>query len=133
MSQDRLKESTYNLLRIATGLLFMQHGAQKLFGWLGGRQVTDLASVSGVAGILEFFGGALIVLGLFTRPVAFVLSGEMAVAYFWRHLPSGFWPIQNRGELAALFSFVFLFIAAYGPGTWSLDSLIRRRRGAVAE
>lgn len=132
MTSAPFKEVTYNLLRVVTGLLFMQHGAQKLFGWLEGRQVTDLVSITGLAGVLEFFGGALIVLGLLTRPVAVILSGEMAVAYFWRHLPNGYWPILNRGELAALFCFVFLFFAAHGPGTWSLDRLIRRRKqGAV--
>lgn len=130
MNGTLLREATYNLLRVVTGLLFMQHGAQKLFGWLDGRQVNDLTSVMGVAGVLEFFGGALIVLGLLTRPVALILSGEMVVAYFWRHLPNGFWPILNRGELAALFAFVFLFFAAHGPGSWSLDAL-RRKRGAA--
>lgn len=130
---ESFREIAYNLLRVATGLMFMQHGAQKLFGWLDGRQVAELVSVSGLAGVLEFFGGALVVVGLLTRPVAFILSGEMAVAYFWRHLPNGFWPILNRGELAALFSFIFLFIAAHGPGAWSLDALVRRRaRGAVS-
>ena len=128
MTNGPFREISHNLLRIMAGLLFMQHGAQKLFGWLDGRQVSEIASVSGVAGILEFFGGALIALGLLTRPVAFILSGEMAVAYFWRHLPGGFWPILNRGELAALFCFIFLFFAAHGPGTWSLDALIRRRK-----
>lgn len=128
MTGEPFREVSHNLLRVMAGLLFMQHGAQKLFGWLDGRQVAELASVSGVAGILEFFGGALIVLGLFTRPVAFILSGEMAVAYFWRHLPGGFWPILNRGELAALYCFIFLFFAAHGPGTWSLDALLRRRK-----
>ena len=132
MTSDPFREISHNLLRVMAGLLFMQHGAQKLFGWLDGRQVSEIASVSGVAGILEFFGGALIVLGLFTRPVAFVLSGEMAVAYFWRHLPGGFWPILNRGELAALFCFIFLFFAAHGPGTWSLDALLRRRKTGAA-
>ncbi|CAN5665232.1 DoxX family protein [soil metagenome] len=132
MTGAPFRDITYNLLRVVTGLMFMQHGAQKLFGWLEGRQVTELASVSGVAGVLEFFGGALIAFGLLTRPVAFILSGEMAVAYFWRHLPGGFWPILNRGELAALFCFIFLFIAAHGPGSWSLDALIRRRKHGAA-
>ena len=117
---------TLNLLRIVTGLLFWQHGAQKLFGWLSGNQVGNLMSQHGLAGILEFVGGILIVLGLFTRPVAFVLSGQMAVAYFQAHFPQSFWPIENRGELAALFSFVFLFLAANGGGAYSLDGLLRR-------
>lgn len=115
------------LLRIVTGLLYMEHGAQKLFGWLGGPQVATLASLLGVAGILEFFGGALIVLGLLTRPVAFLLSGEMAVAYFTVHAPRGFWPIENQGELTALYSFVYLFFAVWGSGPWGLDALWHRR------
>ena len=118
---------TLNVLRIVTGLLFWQHGAQKLFGWLSGNQVGNLMSQPGLAGILEFFGGILIVLGLFTRPVAFLLSGQMAVAYFQAHFPQSIWPIENRGELAALFSFVFLFLAANGGGAYSLDGLLRRK------
>lgn len=132
MTGAPFRDVSYNLLRITAGLLFMQHGAQKLFGWLDGRQVSDIVSITGAAGILEFFGGALIALGLLTRPVALILSGEMAVAYFWRHLPGGFWPILNRGELAALYCFIFLFFAAHGPGTWSLDALIRRKREPAA-
>lgn len=122
---------TLNLLRIVTGLLFMQHGVQKLFGALGGNQVTDLMSQRGLAGILEFFGGLLVVLGLFTRPVAFILSGEMAVAYFQAHFPRSFWPIQNGGEPAVLFCFIFLYIAANGGGRFSLDGLIGSRRAAA--
>jgi putative oxidoreductase len=118
---------TLNLVRVVTGLLFWQHGAQKLFGWLGGRQVESLASLSGIAGVLEFFGGLLIIAGLFTRPVAFVLAGEMAVAYFLRHAPDGFWPIANRGELSALYSFLFLFFAAHGGGAFSVDGWLSRR------
>src|ERR671914_1300328 len=97
---DKARAVTHALLRVVTGLMFWQHGAQKLFGWLDGRQVQELASLSGVAGVLEFFGGILIILGLFTRPVAFILSGEMAVAYFMAHAPQGLWPIANRGEAA---------------------------------
>lgn len=126
--QRRAQEVTLNLLRIVTALFFMQHGAQKLFGWLGGRGPVELFSMMGLAGVLEFFGGLLIVVGLFTRPVAFVLSGQMAVAYFMAHAPQGFWPIQNRGELAALFSFVFLFLAAHGGGGFSIDGLLRARK-----
>jgi putative oxidoreductase len=80
----------------------------------------------GVAGILEFLGGLLVLLGLFTRPVAFLLSGEMAVAYFMVHAPQGFWPLLNRGELAVLYSFVFLYLAVAGGGAWSVDHLRRR-------
>jgi putative oxidoreductase len=123
-----LQDWALTLLRVVTGLLFMQHGVQKLFGWLGGKQVETLASQMGLAGILELVGGLLIVLGLFTRPVAFVLAGEMAVAYFMRHAPNGFWPIQNRGEPAVLFCFIFLFFAAWGAGPASLDALRARER-----
>lgn len=110
----------------------MQHGAQKLFGVLGGvggepGSTVPLISLMGLAGVLEFFGGFLVALGLFTRPVAFVLAGEMAVAYFRSHLPEGFWPILNRGELAALYAFIFLFLAANGGGRFSLDGLRGRR------
>ena len=110
------REVTHALLRVVAGLMFWQHGAQKLFGWLGGRQVPELMSQFGLAGVLEFFGGILIIVGLFTRPVAFILAGEMAVAYFQVHAPEGLWPIQNRGEPAVLFAFIFLFFAAHGAG-----------------
>lgn len=125
---DKARVVTHALLRVVTGLMFWQHGAQKLFGWLDGRQVQDLTSLFGLAGVLEFFGGLLIVVGLFTRPVAFILSGEMAFAYFMAHAPRGLWPIENRGEVVVLFSFLFLFFAAHGAGPYSLDALLRRRR-----
>ena len=129
----RYSEITLNLLRIVTGLLFMQHGAQKLFGLLGGfggqpGGTAPLLSLMGLAGVLEFFGGLAIVLGLFTRPVAFILSGEMAFAYFMSHAPRGFWPILNRGEVVVLFCFIYLFFAANGGGRWSIDGLLSRRR-----
>jgi putative oxidoreductase len=110
----------YALLRIVAGLLFAQHGVQKLFGWLGGMGPVPLASQMGLAGIIETFGGLAIALGFFTSPVAFVASGQMAVAYFQAHLPRGFWPIQNGGELAALYCFLFLYVASQGSGRWSL-------------
>ena len=110
------------LLRIVAGLLFAQHGAQKLFGALGGRAV-ELMSQMGLAGVLEFVGGLMIALGLFTSPVAFIVSGQMAVAYFQVHVPRGFWPIANGGELAALYCFVFLYFAAAGSGKWSIDAI----------
>jgi putative oxidoreductase len=122
-----------SLLRIIAGFLLIQHGAQKLFGVLvppsapGAPQshgTFTLLSLMGVSGILEFFGGLLIILGLFTRPAAFILSGLLAVAYFMGHAPGGFWPVLNRGELAVLYSFVFLYLAAAGGGEWSLDRLI---------
>ncbi len=112
----------YAALRVIAGLLFAQHGAQKLFGALGGNAV-ELTSQRGVAGVIEFVGGLLIALGLFTSPVAFIASGEMAVAYFQAHMPRGFWPIQNGGELAALYCFLFLYLAATGSGRLSVDAL----------
>ena len=124
-----------SVLRIVAALLLMQHGAQKLFGVLvptpapgapSSHGTFSLLSLRGVAGVLEFFGGLLLFLGLYTRIVAFVLSGLLAVAYFMSHAPAGFWPILNRGELAALYSFVFLFLAVAGGGEWSLDRLLRR-------
>ncbi len=135
---NRWQTWSQNALRIVTGLLFMQHGAQKLFGWLGGMggsgATAELFSQMGLAGVLEFFGGALIALGLFTRPVAFVLAGEMAVAYFQAHLPRGFFPILNGGEPAALFCFIYLFLAAHGGGSFSVDDVLQRRKaGAAAE
>jgi len=121
------------LLRVVPSLVLMQHGAQKLLGVLGGAGGTGgtvpLASLLGLAAILEFFLGALVVLGLFTRPAAFVLAGEMAVAYFIGHAPKGFWPILNGGEPAILLCFVFFYVAAAGPGPWSLDA----RRGTGRE
>jgi putative oxidoreductase len=114
-------------LRAVAGFLFLEHGLQKLFGMLGGK-AAPLASLYGVAGVLEFGGGLLILLGLFTRPVAFLLSGQMAFAYFMQHAPQGFWPILNRGELAALYSFVFLYLAMAGGGPWSLDRAVRKKR-----
>jgi putative oxidoreductase len=118
-----------SILRIVTGFLLMAHGAQKLLGLpapMPGGTV-PLMSLMGLAGVLELVGGALILVGLFTRPVAFILSGFMAVAYFMAHAPGGFWPLLNKGELAVLYCFVFLYLAVAGAGPWSLDSLLRRR------
>ena len=117
-----------SILRVVTAFLFMEHGAQKLFGFPGpDKAPVELFSLMGVAGILEFFGGLLVLLGLFTRPVAFLLSGQMAVAYFMAHAPKGFWPILNQGELAVLYCFVFLYLFAAGGGSWSVDRLLRKR------
>src|SRR5437868_4094770 len=120
-----------SLLRVIIGFTFCCHGAQKLFGLFGGINghgaKPALMSLLGVAAILEFFGGLLIILGLFTRPVALILCGEMAVAYFRVHAPRGFLPITNMGELAVLYCFIFLYFFAAGPGPLSLDSVIRRR------
>jgi putative oxidoreductase len=117
-----------SVLRVITAFLFMQHGAQKLFGFLAPPQAASpaLFSLMGLAGVLEFFGGLLVLLGLFTRPAAFILSGQMAVAYFMVHAPKGFWPIQNKGDLAILFCFIFLYLAAAGGGAWSVDRLLKR-------
>lgn len=116
----RFSPQLYALMRIAIGLLFACHGAQKLFGVLGGHRVV-LASQFGVAGIIEFFGGLLIAVGLFTGTAAFIASGEMSYAYFTQHLPRHGAPIQNGGELAVLYCFVFLFIASRGVGLWGID------------
>jgi len=119
-----------SVLRVVAGFLFVAHGTQKLFGVPAAepRDPIELLSLIGVAGVLETLGGLLLLLGLFTRPVAFLLAGEMAVAYFLGHLPQGFWPILNRGELAALYCFLFLYFAAAGGGPWSLDALRRGSR-----
>ena len=117
-----------SVLRIASALLFMQHGTMKLLDYppTGQNADLELMSIVGVAGVLELFGGALLAVGLFTRPVAFILSGMMAVAYFLAHAPRGFFPILNDGELAALYCFVFFYLAFAGGGAWSLDALWRR-------
>jgi len=116
----RFEPQAYALLRIVAGLLFLFHGLQK-FGMFGGQQV-PLASLYGAAAILEVVGGALIMIGLAASPFAFLASGEMAYAYFVVHQPNGTWPIQNQGELSALYAFVFLYIAARGSGIWSVDA-----------
>jgi len=116
----------YALMRIVSGALFACHGAQKLFGVLGGTKQTEAMMLT--AGIIEFFGGILIAVGFFAGFAAFVASGQMAVAYFKSHYPAGFWPILNRGELAVLFCFVFLYIASRGSGILSIDALVGRAR-----
>ncbi len=122
-----------SILRIVAALILMQHGSQKLFqfppsGAPGPVAPLVLMSQTGLAGVLEFFGGMMLLLGLFTRPVAFILSGEMAVAYFQVHAPRAFLPIVNRGELAAILCFVFLYLAFAGGGAWSVDAVMRRSR-----
>lgn len=113
-----------SVLRIVTALLFIPHGTAKLFGRPHVAYFDNLEffSLLGVAGVLEVFGGLLLLIGLFTRPVAFVLSGLMAAAYFMGHAGQGFWPLLNGGELAALYSFVFLYFVTAGGGTWSVDA-----------
>jgi len=118
----------YAAMRIVIGLLFLFHGLQKVFGMYG-REAVPLISRAGAAGIIELVGGVLVMIGLFTSPVAFICSGEMAFAYFLAHAPSGFWPIVNRGELAALYCFVFLYISARGAGPASLDRIVRGKKG----
>ena len=123
----RVTDFVFFLARVVIGFLYACHGAQKLFGVLGGtRELHDPMGL--IAGIVEFGGGFLIVLGLFARVAAFLASGEMAVAYFKVHAPRGFWPILNGGERAAFYCFFFLFVAAYGAGPLSLDRLLRRKR-----
>jgi putative oxidoreductase len=113
------------VLRIVAGLLFCQHGLPKLFGGFGSRGPAELFSQMGLAGIIEVFGGAAIALGLLTSPVAFLTSGEMAVAYFQFHFPGGFWPTINGGTPAILFCWIWLYISAAGAGPWSLDAKFR--------
>lgn len=127
-----LGPATHAILRIGAGLLFMQHGAQKLFGWLGGLgeagASAELFSMMGLAGVLEFFGGLLIVLGLLTRPVALILVIEMLAAYFMAHMPRGGWPIQNGGELALLYALIYAYLAGNGAGPWSIDRNVLKGR-----
>jgi putative oxidoreductase len=114
-----MTDVAYLVMRVIVGLTFAEHGAQKLFGLLGGRTV-PLASLFGVAGVIELVGGLLIAFGILATWASLVASGEMAVAYFHMHTPQGFWPIQNHGELAVLYCFVFLYIAARGGGRWKI-------------
>lgn len=116
-----------SLLRIVVGLLFLEHGTSKLFGFPPTPEAGNfvLMSLIGLSGVLEFVGGLLMTLGLFTRLTAFILSGEMAVAYFIAHAPHGFFPLLNHGEPSILYCFVFLYFAAAGAGPWSVDALRR--------
>lgn len=118
-----------SVLRIVGSLLFMLHGTQKLLAWpvAQPRDPVSLMSQAGAAGVLELFGGGLLLIGLFTRPVAFVLAGQMAVAYFQAHAPRGFFPILNGGELSALYCFLWLYFCAAGPGPWSVDAMLKRK------
>ncbi len=129
---SRLAGWTHSLLRIVAGLLFIGPGGMKLLGWFGGMPPgVSMTPLLYAAGVIELVGGVLILLGLFTRPVAFLASGEMAFAYFIGHFPHGFWPIQNHGEPAVLFCFIYLFLWGNGPGPISLDHLMARRRAAA--
>ena len=122
----KYSELLYAVMRIVVGLLFACHGAQKLFGVLGGQSMTSNPMML-AAGIIELAGGGLVLLGLWAATAAFVASGEMAVAYFTAHASAGFWPIMNKGELAVLYCFVFLYVASRGSGTLSVDALLRRK------
>ena len=127
---DRWQPQLQAALRIIAALLFMEHGMMKLFHFPAAQPgaPSPLPAMLVVAAVLEVGGGALIALGLFTRLAAFVCAGEMAVAYFVAHAPRGFWPALNMGEGAILFTFIFLFIAAAGPGAWSVDGALARKR-----
>jgi len=131
MNRETASRAAWLLLRVVAGLLFAHAGSVILFGWFGGMPAGVTAPVMSqtwIGGVLEFFGGIAIALGLFTRPVAFVLSGEMAVAYWQFHAPNGPWPGLNGGLPAVLYCFLFLFMAAEGGGAWSVDALRRKRR-----
>lgn len=128
---DRGRDHALALFRIVVGVLFVCHGAQKLFGVLGSKGAVSLTSwPAGPAGVIELVGGALIVLGLGTRVAALVSSGAMAYAYFVVHQPQGLLPIENKGELAAVYSWVFLLLVFTGPGAWALDKVIASRKEA---
>jgi putative oxidoreductase len=128
-----LESVARSVLRIVVGFTFSLHGMQKLLGFFGGVDgkgaAVSFGSLFWFAGALELLGGVLIILGLFTTPVAFILCGEMAVAYFKAHFPHGFLPLVNHGELAVLYCFIFLYLCAAGAGAFSLDSLIRKKPG----
>jgi putative oxidoreductase len=145
MQMHQVRVIAYNALRIVAGLAFLTHGGQKLFGLFGAHAaITPLFHPAqffahffpfGVAGILEFFGGTLMVLGLFSRPVAFVISGEMAVTYLWMHFGFGqrsIWWWSNHGELPLLYCYIWLFFFAHGPGGFSLDGWLARKRAATS-
>jgi putative oxidoreductase len=123
----RFSDQLYSLMRLIAGFLFACHGAQKLFGVLGGQQLVHVPLML-TAGIIEFFAGLFIAVGAFTAIAALIASGEMAAAYFLQHAPHGLWPIKNRGELAVLFCFVFLYMASRGDGAWSARGLLKGKR-----
>jgi putative oxidoreductase len=116
-----------SIVRIVAALLFLEHGTSRLFGWPSPIPTPAFLSMYWFAGAIELVGGILLVLGLFTRPAALIMSGEMAFAYFINHAPASFFPILNRGDGAILYCFIFLYIAFAGGGPWSLDALLGRR------
>lgn len=125
------------VFRVIAGLMFVMAGTMKLFNWpanpMPGMGTVPLASQMGIGALLEIVGGALIILGLFTRPTAFILAGEMAVAYFQFHAPQGFWPSTNGGVPAVMYCFFFLYLVFAGAGEWSLDGVLARSRRGAAE
>ena len=122
-----------SVLRIAVGLLFVEHGTQKILGFpISANPGPALHSLQGVQGLIELVGGLLILVGLFTRPVAFVLCGDMAVAYFMSHAPKNFFPMLNGGDAAILYCFVFLYLVFAGPGAWSVDEAVARGASGTA-
>ncbi len=128
--RDRWTPRLLSILRVVTGFVFMEHGTQKLFHFppapMSAHMPGHPPTLFMVAGVLEAFGGLLILVGLFTRPVAFILAGEMAVAYFMVHARQGFWPLLNRGETAVIYCFLFLYLAVAGGGAWSVDRRWKR-------
>lgn len=136
MKTNWVVQVTYFLLRVVAGLIFIQTGGMILFGWCGGSPghlgPPPVLSQLWIGGVLEFFGGIAIVLGLATRPVAFILSGMMAVAYWQFHAPHSVWPTQNQGMPAILLCFIFLYMSARGGGAWSLDGVFCRKCGSSA-
>jgi putative oxidoreductase len=124
----RFSGTFYALLRIFAGFMFLQHGAQKLFGAFGAEKSVEFLSRAGLAGVIELGCGLLIMVGLYTSWAAFLASGTMAAAYFIAHAPRGFWTVQNRGELAVLYCFVFLYLASKGDGEWSLAKMLGKSR-----
>jgi len=130
MNWSKAESIAYTLLRVVAGWLFFQAGATKILGWFGGVPpgvTIAVGSQAWIGGMLETIGGLLILIGLFTRPAAFIVSGEMAVAYFQFHQPNGTWPHQNQGTAAVLFCFIFLYMSAKGGGEYSLDAFLRKR------
>ena len=126
---DRCSSYFLSVLRIVTALLFLSHGTSKLLGFpYSSASFPPPWTQFWMAGMLELIGGTLLLVGLLTRPVAFILAGEMAVAYWLVHAPDNFWPVLNRGEAAILYCFIYLYIVFAGPGPWSVDALIQRRR-----
>ena len=126
---DRFAPQVLSILRIMSALLLLQHGFSKFFAWPMVMKQPAMFSLFWWAGMIEIVGGVLLLIGLFTRPVAFILSGELAFAYFIGHAPRSFFPLVNNGEAAVLFCFVFLYLAFAGGGPWSVDAMLRRNNG----